>query len=101
MTLGELARDLGLADAGRAGEQVAADRLLRVAQACARQLDRRGERLDRPVLAEHDALEVDVEGPQRLLVAGVDGLDRHPRHLGDDLLDVLDPERLPALAPRA
>ena len=29
----KLARDLGLADAGRAGEHVAADRLLRLAQA--------------------------------------------------------------------
>ena len=38
---GELLGDLGLADAGRAGEQVAADRLLRLAQAGAGQLDRR------------------------------------------------------------
>ena len=39
---GELAGHLGLADAGRAGEQVRADRLLAVAQAGAGQLDRRG-----------------------------------------------------------
>ena len=30
---GELLGDLGLADAGRAGEQIVADRLLRIAQA--------------------------------------------------------------------
>ena len=30
---GELARDLGLADAGRAGEQIVADRLVGIAQA--------------------------------------------------------------------
>ena len=95
---GELARDLGLADAGRAGEQVAADRLLRVAQAGARQLDRARQRLDRPVLAEHHRLELAIEVAQHLLVAGVDVLDRHPRHLGDHLLDVLDAERLAPLA---
>ena len=39
--LGELLRDFGLADAGRAREQIAADRLLRLAQTRARQLDRR------------------------------------------------------------
>ena len=41
---GELLGHLGLADAGRAREQVAADRLLRLAQAGAGQLDRRGQR---------------------------------------------------------
>ncbi len=45
---GELARGLGLADAGRAREQVAADRLLRIAQARARELDRRRERRRSP-----------------------------------------------------
>ena len=42
MHVGELPRDLGLAHAGRPGEQEVADRLLRVAQARARHLDRRG-----------------------------------------------------------
>ena len=54
----ELPRDLGLADAGRAGEQVGADRLLGVAQAGAGQLDRGGQRLDRLVLAVDDASSV-------------------------------------------
>ena len=54
---GELLGDLGLADAGRAGEQVGADRLLGVAQAGAGELDRRGQRLDRLVLAVDDPLE--------------------------------------------
>ena len=44
MSDGELLGDLGLADAGRAREQVAADRLLRLAQAGARELDGGGER---------------------------------------------------------
>ncbi len=95
---GELARDLGLADPGRAREQVAADRLLGIAQAGAGELDRAGQRLDRPVLAEHHRLELGAEVAQHLLVAGVDVLDRHPRHLGDHLLDVLDAQRLAPLA---
>ena len=52
---GELLGHLGLADAGRPGEQVAADRLLRLAQAGAGELDRGDERLDRLVLAVDDA----------------------------------------------
>ena len=39
--VGELARDLGLADAGRAAEQEVADRLARIAEAGARHPDRR------------------------------------------------------------
>ena len=70
--VGELARDLGLADAGRAAEQEAADRLLRVAEARARHLDRRDERVDRLVLAEHDRLQVAVEVLQRGAVVGRD-----------------------------
>ena len=67
---GELPRDLGLADAGGAGEQVVADRLLRLPQAGAGQLDRGGQRLDRLVLAEHHRLQVALQIPQRLLVVG-------------------------------
>ena len=48
---GKLLCHLGLADAGRAGEQVAADRLFRLAQTGARELDRGRQRLDRLVLA--------------------------------------------------
>ena len=49
--------DLGLADAGRTREQIGANRLLRLAQAGARELDRGRERIDRLVLTEHHALE--------------------------------------------
>ena len=41
---GELARRFGLADAGRAGKEIAADRLFRIAEARPGELDRRGER---------------------------------------------------------
>jgi hypothetical protein len=54
-------RHLGLADAGGAGEEVVADRLVGIAQARAGQLDRRGERLDGLVLAEDHALQVALE----------------------------------------
>ena len=88
--IGELTGDLGLADARRTREQVAADRLLRLAQAGARQLDRRRQRLDRLVLAEHDALEVLLEIGEHLGVGLGDGLGRNARHGGDGRLDLLD-----------
>jgi hypothetical protein len=57
----ELARDFRLADAGGAGEQIVADRLVRIAQTRARQLDRGAEHLDRLVLPEDDALQILLE----------------------------------------
>ena len=45
---GQLLGDLGLADAGRTGEQIAADRLFRLAQAGARELDRGRQRVRSP-----------------------------------------------------
>ena len=97
---GQLPRHLGLADAGRAGEQVVADRLLRLAQAGARQLDRRRQRLDRLVLAEHHRLQVALQVAQRLLVVGRHALRRDARDLGDDLLDVAQRHGLPPLVLR-
>ena len=70
--LGELLGHLGLADAGRAGEQEAADRLLRIAQAGAGDLDRRGQALDRLVLAEDDLLELGLEAAELLAVVPLD-----------------------------
>ena len=94
---GELLGDLGLADAGRAGEEVGADRLFGVAQAGAGELDRRGERLDRLVLAVDHALEAGLEVGQHLGVVLRDRLRRDARHGGDRRLDLLDADRL--LAP--
>jgi hypothetical protein len=45
--VGELLRDLGLADAGGAAEQERADRLVGLPRPRARHLDRRGQRVDR------------------------------------------------------
>ncbi len=94
---GELARRLGLADAGRAGEEIAADRLLRIAQARAGELDRRRQRGDRLVLAVDDALEGVLEMLQHLGVVLGDGLGGNARHRGDRRLDLLDADRLLAL----
>src|SRR5574337_2230683 len=48
---GELPGGFGLADAGWAREEVTADRLLRIPQARARELDRRSQRRNRLILA--------------------------------------------------
>ncbi len=64
----QLARDLGLADAGRSGEQVGTDRLLRVTETGTGQLDGRSERGDGLVLAEHHQLEIAVEVTQRFTI---------------------------------
>ena len=64
----QLARHLGLAHAGRTGEQVRADRLLRMAEPGARHLDRRRQRRDRLVLPEHHDFEIAFERHQRLAV---------------------------------
>ena len=85
----QLLGHLGLAHAGGAGEQEIADRLVRVAQAAARQLDRRGQAADRLVLAEDHHLQVALEVLQHVLVGRADLLGRDPRHLGDDGLDLL------------
>ena len=84
----ELARDFGLADARGAAEQEVADRLARIAEARARHADRRHERVDGLVLAEHDVLQVAVERLQRVAVVGRDVLRGDARDLGDDLLDL-------------
>ena len=97
---GKLLGDLGLADAGRAGEQVGADRLLGIAQAGAGELDGRGQRLDRLVLAVDDALQGVLEMRQNLGVVLRHGLGRNAGHRGDGRLDLLDADRLLAAALR-
>ena len=94
---GKLLCDFRLADAGRTGEQIAADRLFRLAQARARELDRCRQRLDRLVLAIDDRLQRLLEMPQHLGIVLRDRLRRYPRHRRDRRLDFLDADRL--LAP--
>src|SRR5471032_1340606 len=85
---GQLLGHLGLADAGRTGEQEGADRLVGLAQAGARHLDGRGQRFDGRVLAEHHVAQVAVDGLQLAAVVLVDGLRRDAGDLGDDVLDL-------------
>ncbi len=92
--VGQLLGDLGLADAGRAAEQEGADRLVGPAQARARHLDRRGERVDRRVLAEDHALQVAVQRLQLAAVVAGNAGRRDARDLGDDLLDLDARDRL-------
>ena len=94
---GELLRDLRLADAGGAGEEEAAGRLLRAAEAGAPELDGRGDGVERRVLAEDDLLQLALEVLQRGAVVGGDGPLGDPRHPRHDPLDV--PRRDPAVAP--
>src|SRR3546814_15351558 len=63
---GELPRNLRLADAGGAGEQIVADRLVRLAKPGAAELDSRGQILERMILTEDDALEVRVQSLEHL-----------------------------------
>ncbi len=85
---GELAGDLGLADTGGTCEQEAADRLALIAEAGARHLDGRGQRLDRLVLTEDHELQIALQVLQHLAVGGRDALRRDARHARDDVLDV-------------
>ena len=94
---GQALGDFGLADAGGAREQIAADGLFRLAQAGARQLDRRGQRLDGLVLAEHQPLQFRLEVLQHRGVVLRHGLGRNARHGGDGRLDLGHADDLPAL----
>ena len=80
----ELLGELGLADAGRPGEQEAARRPIGLAEPRARSLDRLRDQVHGLVLAEHDALERFLERPQPLAIRrrGLPGGDA--RHARDD-----------------
>ena len=87
--VGELARDLGLADARRPAEEVTTDRLAGLAQAGARHLDRGRDRSDRLVLAEDDGLQVALQALQDGLVAPAHVLGRDAGDLRHHALDIL------------
>src|SRR5215475_15415837 len=85
---------LGLANAGRAGEQIAADRLFGFPQAGAGELDRCRQRLNGLVLAIDDALQGLLKMRQNLSVILRYSLRRDSRHRRDGGLDLLDADRL-------
>ena len=94
---GELTGNLGLADPGRAGEEVAADRLVRLAQTGPSELDRAGQLADCLVLAVHDPFQVGIQALQRRLVRLGNRFRRYAGHLRDDRLHILHADRLLAL----
>ncbi len=96
----ELARNFGLADAGGAGEEIAADRLFRLAQAGTRKLDRGRQLLDRGILAEHDALQIGADVLEHADIGFRNRLGRDARDLGDHRLDLFDANHLAPLALR-
>ena len=95
---GELAGHLGLADAGRAGEEVRADWLVRFAQASPGELDRRRKRLNGFILAVDNALEVRLKILQRGSIVLGDLFRRNAGDLGDDRLDLAYANLLAAAA---
>src|SRR5262249_20543033 len=85
---GQLARHLGLTDAGGAREKEATDRLALVAEAGTSHFDGGRQRLDGFVLAVDHELEIAFEILQYLAVRSRDALGGNPRHARHDILDV-------------
>ena len=94
---GELLGDLGLADAGRAAEQEAADRLVRIAQTRPRQLHGRRHLFDGLFLTKDRALQIGFQLAQAFRVGFGHRLGGDAGHLGDDGLDLLLADDLLAL----
>ena len=76
--LGQGARQLGLADAGRAEEQERADRPARVLEPGARPADRVGHGLDRLVLADHPLVQPLLHVDELVRLALQQAVDRDP-----------------------
>ena len=95
---GERARELGLADAGRAQEDERADRTLGVLEAGARAADGARDRNDRVVLADDPAVQGLLHAGElgRLLLLELRQRDAGPPR--DDILDVVLADGLGALA---
>ena len=87
--LGERPRQLGLADAGGAEEDEAAERAVRILQSGAGAADRAGHGLDRLVLADHALVQPLFHLEQLLDFALEQAADGDVRPAGDDSGDVL------------
>ena len=98
--LGELFRQLRLADAGRTGKEERASRFADAGESGTRALHRTCNALDRPVLAEDDSLEVRFEAPQSICVLCDRGFDWNPGDSRYDALDVAHADGPPLLARR-
>ena len=96
--VGQLLGHFGLAHAGGAAEQEAADRLVGLAQARAGHLDGSGQGVDGRLLAEHHALQVAVQGLELAAVVVADRGRWDARDLCDDLFDLIAGDGLLLLA---
>ena len=89
----QLPRHFGFADTGRAGEQIAANRLFSFAQTGTRQFYGSSQRSNRFVLPEHHTLQRDIEAFQLLRIVFGDGFRRYPRHCGNGRLNIFHADR--------
>ena len=94
----QLAGNLGLADAGRPGEKIRANRLFRFAQSCTGEFDRTCQRINGLILSEDDTPQVNIELAQVDCVFLRYGFRRNARNLGHHSLNVLDADGFLALA---
>ena len=94
----QLLGDFGFADAGGAGKQQRGDGLVGVAQAGARHLNRRRQRRNRRVLAEHQHFQIALQGFQRAGVGRRHLARRNARDVRDHILDVAHADGLAPLA---
>jgi hypothetical protein len=92
--LGQRARQLGLADAGRTEEEERADRPLGVLQPCARAPQRARDGDDRLVLADDPLVQALLHVDQLLDLALEHAADGNPRPLRDDVGDLVDVDAL-------
>ena len=83
------ARQLGLADAGRAEEHEAADRAVRVLESGARPADGARDGRNRLLLADHALVELLLHPQELVALVLVDRRERHAGPLADDLVDLL------------
>src|SRR5258706_15089530 len=89
----ELPGKLGLADAGRSGEEERAHRLLGLPKAGARDLDGVDDLIDGVILAVNDVLQIGVETLQPFFLRYSHRPRRNLGHTGNDVLDVVDADR--------
>ena len=85
--IGELFGDFGLADARRAGKEITADRLFRLAKPGARKLDGGCQRMNGRILSINDALQIVFQRPQRFGIGFGHGFGWDARDLGHHIFD--------------
>ena len=88
----ELLGELGLADAGRAGEEETAGRAVGLAEPGARSLDGAGDGADRLLLSEHHPAERFLERAQPIAIGGRGLLGGNAGDAGDHFFDLADPD---------